>query len=136
MFMPRRRKRHHTKLNIALVTAVAALIIAAVLLYLRPLPALYPVNNVRTLTVTVPLLSWPNSQQAAIGGLGYGVLDTNGTQTEQPIASTAKLITALTVLNHDPLSLGQQGPMIMTLQFTIITSPKTVQLLKSSAANK
>ncbi|HUD81267.1 MAG TPA: hypothetical protein VMR08_01395 [Patescibacteria group bacterium] len=110
--MPRRRKRHHTKLNIALVTAVAALIIAAVLLYLRPLPALYPVNNVRTLTVTVPLLSWPNSQQAAIGGLGYGVLDTNGTQTEQPIASTAKLITALTVLNHDPLSLGQQGPMI------------------------
>lgn len=85
-------------------------------MYLRPLPALYPVSNVKALSQAAPgsvSLNWPsNAAEAAVGAEGYGVLDTNGSQTMRPTASTAKLITALTVLKKYPLKVGQQGPYI------------------------
>lgn len=57
-------------------------------------------------------LDWPNSGESAIGVVGHGVLATNGAQTDRPTASTAKLITALTVLNKYPLQPGQSGPLL------------------------
>ena len=57
-------------------------------------------------------LDWPNGGESAVGVVGHGVLATNGSQTARPTASTAKLITALTVLAKYPLQLGQSGPLL------------------------
>jgi len=57
-------------------------------------------------------LDWPDSGEAAIGIAGSGVLATHGAQTSRATASTAKLITALTVLKKYPLQPGQSGPKI------------------------
>jgi serine-type D-Ala-D-Ala carboxypeptidase (penicillin-binding protein 5/6) len=80
--------------------------------YLRPLPevkaALVSVNS----EITSAKLVWPSRGDAAIGAQNFGVLATRGPQTARPIASLAKLITALAVLEKHPLKPGQQGPVI------------------------
>jgi serine-type D-Ala-D-Ala carboxypeptidase (penicillin-binding protein 5/6) len=55
-------------------------------------------------------MPWPNYGQEAFGAVGYGLLATSGTQKAAPIASIAKLVTALAVLQKYPLQVGQQGP--------------------------
>jgi D-alanyl-D-alanine carboxypeptidase (penicillin-binding protein 5/6) len=55
-------------------------------------------------------ITWPTQGYAAIGASGYGVLATKGDQAARPIASISKLITALTVLKAQPLTLGEPGP--------------------------
>lgn len=59
---------------------------------------------------------WPTYGQAAAGAVGYGVLGTNGEQKPLPIASVAKVMTALAVLKAKPLTQGQPGPMITITQ--------------------
>lgn len=111
--MSKKRERNKRRIKRQfLYTFVAIVVIAVVILYTRPLPALYPINNISSIPASTPVLSWPIGGQAAVGALHYGLLKTDGVQTAQPIASTAKLITALTVLNKYPLSVGQQGPSI------------------------
>lgn len=58
-----------------------------------------------------PLL-WPEYGQAAYGSLDDGVLATSNAAKPVPIASLAKVITALMVLEKKPLAPGEQGPMI------------------------
>lgn len=60
----------------------------------------------------VGALIWPAVGQAAIGINPSGVLASHGVQTAIPIASTAKVLTALAVLKKHPLPLHQPGPMI------------------------
>jgi len=80
----------------------------------RPLNPLNPaLNQVQLQAQTAaPRLSWPAIGQSAVGIVGSPILDTNGTQTPAPTASTAKIITALVVLHAKPLTLGGQGPAI------------------------
>lgn len=62
--------------------------------------------------ITTPL-PWPNYGQAAYGVTDDGVLASSSETAEQvPIASLAKVITALAILKQKPLALGEQGPMI------------------------
>ena len=53
---------------------------------------------------------WPAYGQAAIGAVDNGVLATNGGQVAHPIASIAKVVLALAVLDKKPLEAGQTGP--------------------------
>jgi D-alanyl-D-alanine carboxypeptidase (penicillin-binding protein 5/6) len=80
----------------------------------RSLPALAPTSS--TVSTKSPLaassLNWPSVGQSAVGLVGTNILQTHGIQKPVPIASTAKLITALSVLHEKPLSLGEQGPLI------------------------
>lgn len=77
----------------------------------RPLPALQPtVGQPVQATATGGSLSWPAQGQAAVGIAGTSILETHGKQQPVPIASAAKMITALTVLQKKPLQPGQQGP--------------------------
>lgn len=55
-------------------------------------------------------LAWPGFGQTAVGVVGNTTVETHGTQTPVPTASTAKLITALVMLQAKPLSFGQNGP--------------------------
>src|SRR5689334_5821227 len=94
---------------------VVLLLVGLYLLWalLRPLPAL-------TSTVTLPAqtkapagqLQWPAQGQSAVGIVGTSTLETHNPAKPVPIASTAKLITALMVLQKKPLQPGQQGPTI------------------------
>lgn len=92
----------------------------------RSLPLLQPVARPAQLTVQSqpPALSWPAAGQSAVGIVGTSILTTHGTQTPLPTASTAKLITVLTVLQQKPLNPGEPGP-IITL------SPADVDLYNS-----
>jgi serine-type D-Ala-D-Ala carboxypeptidase (penicillin-binding protein 5/6) len=80
----------------------------------RSLAPLKPSTGSTQLIVKTPAakLSWPAGGQAAVGIAGSSILVTHGPQTPLPTASTAKLITALTVLRQKPLDLNQPGPMI------------------------
>jgi len=81
---------------------------------LRPIPLLQAASGLTQLTVqsATSTLNWPATGQSAVGLVGSPILDTHGAQTPVPTASTAKLITALTVLQAKPLAPGQQGPTI------------------------
>jgi D-alanyl-D-alanine carboxypeptidase (penicillin-binding protein 5/6) len=78
------------------------------------LPLLVPESTSIQLAVQTPdpQLVWPATGQSAVGIVGSQVLDTHGAQKPVPTASTAKVITALTVLHAKPLTLGLQGPVI------------------------
>jgi serine-type D-Ala-D-Ala carboxypeptidase (penicillin-binding protein 5/6) len=79
----------------------------------RPVPTPQPVSTLKVPIVqaSVPL-PWPSYGQSAIGARGYGVLASHNAQSPVPMASIAKIITALAVLKEKPLKLGQQGPKI------------------------
>lgn len=58
---------------------------------------------------------WPAYGQAAVGAVENGVLATNGDQIAHPIASIAKVILAMAVLDKKPLKAGETGPdVVMT----------------------
>jgi D-alanyl-D-alanine carboxypeptidase (penicillin-binding protein 5/6) len=107
--MFRRHKRPHRgrRLGLALLLLIIAF---GGFMYTKPLPALKPVNDLVTVKASSVTLNWPTAPEAAVGAAGYGVLTINGAQTERPIASTAKLITALTVLQRYPLAPSEAGP--------------------------
>ncbi len=112
--MPNRRRKHFSRRLLILIVCLILLIGLGIFNYLRPLPAIYPITNsiAAPITTSNPI-SWPSSKESAIGGVGFGVLAAHGSQIQLPIASVAKLITALTVLQKYPLSLTQlQAPLI------------------------
>lgn len=82
--------------------------------YARTLPPIQPTPAHKTLATTAAAskLAWPSVGQAAAGVVGSSRVVTHGSQTPVPTASTAKLITALTVLKAKPLAPGQSGPTI------------------------
>jgi D-alanyl-D-alanine carboxypeptidase (penicillin-binding protein 5/6) len=79
--------------------------------YIRPLPAATATFHITGLSnLQTPSITWPSTEQAAIGAPGYGVLASAGNQQPLATASTAKVIAALCVLQKQPLKLGESGP--------------------------
>lgn len=86
---------------------------AGIYLYFRPWPAPMPITQTPKPPKTTAIqLPWPSGGQAAIGATGYGLLASNGPADPKPIASIAKIITALAILQKKPLTGGGQGPTI------------------------
>jgi D-alanyl-D-alanine carboxypeptidase (penicillin-binding protein 5/6) len=98
--------------KIILLVAVLVIGLAAYRIF-RPLPALEPVSQIpqppKTTAISLP---WAAGGQSAIGASGYGVLEAYNTAAPVPVASVAKVITALAVLQQKPLAAGSQGPSI------------------------
>jgi D-alanyl-D-alanine carboxypeptidase (penicillin-binding protein 5/6) len=111
--------KHRFRLALLLITATAA---TFTYLYTRPVPPAQPTSQLiappKTSAITLP---WPANAQAALGAQDYGVLETHNTATPVPIASVAKVITALAILQKKPLALGAQGP-TLTLDATDVAS--------------
>lgn len=113
MYTTRRRPRTRRKLYYFL----AALLITGASYtgwaLLRPLPPLQPTqaSHQHRTNTPAPQLAWP-AAQAAAGVLGSDTILTQGEQKVAPTASTAKIITALVVLDKYPLKKGQTGPAI------------------------
>ena len=81
---------------------------------LRPLAPIQPVLTMLPAVTTTAgkTLAWPSQGQAAVGINPSGVLSMHGEEQPVPIASTAKVLTALMVLKKQPLTLKQMGPKI------------------------
>lgn len=119
---PKRVWRRHLWWFVALCL-VAGAIDAATVWAQRPWPAPYALAHVAAVRQAPLPLAWPAVGSAAVGAVGYGVLAVTGTDTPRPTASTAKLITALTVLERYPLAVGQPGP-------TLTMTPADVTLFQ------
>lgn len=61
-------------------------------------------------------LNWPSTGEAAIGTVDAGVLTTHGSQTAVPIASVAKVMLAVAVLEKKPITDDNQGGTITITQ--------------------
>jgi len=104
-------RRSKKKRLIGLVVVLSLGIATAA--YFRPLPAieaqvLFPASLPKQ-SVTLP---WPSYGQSALGASGYGLLQINGDQKTVPVASIAKVVTAMAVLKKKPLPIGEEGPAI------------------------
>lgn len=84
--------------------------------YSRPIPSVIITETFNTADYSKqPIaIDWPAApnSQAAIGSVEQGVLASEPNQIRLPTASTAKLITVLTVLKEKPLALSEQGPLL------------------------
>jgi D-alanyl-D-alanine carboxypeptidase (penicillin-binding protein 5/6) len=89
------------------------LLIAASIQFLRPLPKLAPtLETIPPIAAQIVNVPWPTYGQGAVSEETYGPLSSSGEQKAAPMASTAKMVTAMTVLKQKPLSKGEQGPTI------------------------
>ncbi|KGJ71635.1 hypothetical protein GY21_20815 [Cryobacterium roopkundense] len=79
---------------------------------LAPVPAsAAEVTEPAALTQPAAAPQWPGFGAGAIGAVGFpGVLASNGDQASVPIASIAKMVTALVVLDAKPLGADEDGP--------------------------
>lgn len=111
---PKKKKKHGLKLRLVLVGFVAIYIAS---IFIQPAGTITATAAVVQPTSTKDVtINWPNRGQAAIGAVGYGILSTHGEQKALPMASVAKVMTALAVLKQKPLKPGEQGPIITITQ--------------------
>jgi D-alanyl-D-alanine carboxypeptidase (penicillin-binding protein 5/6) len=99
-------------LGLLCLTAVGGL---AAWQYTQLVPALVAqslVPSTAALAGPAPVLPWPTTGSAAVTVPGLGVLGTSGAMTPQATASTAKIMTALLILEDHPLAPGEAGPLI------------------------
>lgn len=108
MTLPKQKRRK----PINVYVAIAAIVLSVVVFWHRDQHAAeaHPTPPKPAYSVTP---SWPNTPAAAaVGVKGAGVLAQTGDTKQRPIASIAKLITALAVLEKRPLKPGEAGPNI------------------------
>jgi D-alanyl-D-alanine carboxypeptidase (penicillin-binding protein 5/6) len=91
--------------------------------YFRPLPvtAATSVAPASERLGVAPALPWPAAGEAALYLEGAGAIGASGAQSPIPMASTAKMMTALVVLEDHPLALGQPGPVITVTRADVAT---------------
>jgi len=101
-------------------TAIALLVVAGLIVgvgaraYSQSLPSLTATaTEAQAGSQTPPAISWSAYGEQAIAVVGHPAFSaSNGTNKQLPIASIAKIMTALSILKQKPLQLGQQGPNI------------------------
>ncbi len=107
----RRRPARPRRFKSRLIRLLFILAIGGLLCnYFRPLPHAAASINVLDSSTEKVQLRWPVHGSAAIGAAGYGVLEIHGSEKQRPMASIAKIVTVLAVLEKHPLMTGKQGP--------------------------
>jgi len=114
---------------VALVVLLAsALVGVGASRYTSSLPALSATASFPS-SVAVPAapasLPWPAVGQAALAIEGFGTIGVHNPSgqaqpAEQAIGSTAKVMTALLVLEHHPLKVGESGPVVTLTQADVV----------------
>jgi len=96
---------------------------AAAFQYLRPLPVTAATSIVPLAQPfgTAPALPWPSHGAAALVIDGLGQVGSSGGAAPLPMASTAKMMTALIVLEDHPLALNDPGPVITVSRADVST---------------
>jgi len=113
---------------------VGALVLVVAALAVNEFRAVAPIAAVQSIGRSVdapgtsPPMPWPGTGQAAFGGRDNGVLAASPGARPQPIASVAKVMTALVVLDEKPLQQADDGP-------TITVGPDDVTEFQQEKAN-
>ena len=96
---------------------------AAAFQYLRPLRVTAATSIVPLAQPfgTAPALPWPSHGAAALVIDGLGQVGSSGGPAPLPMASTAKMMTALIVLEDHPLALNDPGPVITVSRADVST---------------
>jgi len=92
---------------------VIVLILAVVIQVVRPVPNLTvkgQVDSLYQIPTNGHTIPWPTTGESALAVAGIGVIGTHGENQAMPIASLAKMMTALIVLKKHPLATGADGP--------------------------
>lgn len=110
-----RRRRATVGLVAALLLGAGVYVPSALL---APVPAATMQLHPRAVAAAAPAaVALPTYGASAVGAAAHGgVLARAGDERALPIASIAKVVTALVVLDAQPLSVGEQGPTITTTQ--------------------
>jgi serine-type D-Ala-D-Ala carboxypeptidase (penicillin-binding protein 5/6) len=116
-----------------LLLAILALI-GGILQLLRSYPAVAPVTTASASVQlgTPPVLPWPAQGEASMTVAGLGTMGSSGPLTPIPMASTAKVMTALVILEDHPLGPGQMGPVITLAPADVADYDHDVALNESS----
>lgn len=111
--MKKSAKKKHRRWSFVLSGLVLLIALYISWVYFVAAPTLSPSFRVSNISASVPAkaLAWPTSGQSTVG-LGSHIVATRGVEKLVAMASTAKLVTALSVLKKYPLSLNQAGPTI------------------------
>jgi serine-type D-Ala-D-Ala carboxypeptidase (penicillin-binding protein 5/6) len=128
---PKRRFPRRAAL-LALVVVVIVAGAVAIRAATESTPALTVQRRLATsvaLTGAQPRLAWPATGEAAVEVEGMPPLGSSGPEQPRPIASLAKIMTALVVLRDHPLSTDQSG-------FRLSVSPADVADYQSRAAQQ
>jgi serine-type D-Ala-D-Ala carboxypeptidase (penicillin-binding protein 5/6) len=94
-----------------LVAAIVVLVLAGAINFLRPVDpvaATQTVAGVERVAGTPPALPWP-AGEAAVAIAGIGIVATHGDNSARPMASVAKVMTALVVVADHPLKPADTG---------------------------
>lgn len=103
--------RQGTRLKFIIGAVLVVIVVLPIVNYFRPVPAVAAHMTLSGLGGgDQPSVSWPSGAQSAIGAVGAGVLSASPNQRPRPIASVAKVMTALAVLEAKPLQKGNAGP--------------------------
>ncbi len=94
------------------VAIIVLLVVYVTAVSLWPAPKVTATVNNISLPKEDVTLPFPAYGTSAVGVQGDGVLATSSNQKAAPIASTAKIMTALAVLKAKPLKIGENGPTI------------------------
>lgn len=98
---------------------IIAIVILAYIIFalVRPMPKIQAETvNIASIKSTAAPISWPQYGESAVGAQNDQNLATNGEQKSVAIASIAKTILALAVLQEKPLQIGEQGPLVAMTQ--------------------
>jgi len=108
--MAKKYKNHFLKYG---YLTLAVLILLEAFLYVQPVSSIQPQTaSLETITTKPADFAWPAYGQSAFSVPDYSVNQSHGQQKPTPIASVAKIITALAILKEKPLKVGEQGPTI------------------------
>jgi D-alanyl-D-alanine carboxypeptidase (penicillin-binding protein 5/6) len=90
---------------------------------LRPLPAVATSALIHGPLVmgSAPTIPWPAQGKAALAVEGLGQIGSAGGAAPSPMASTAKIMTALLTLETHPLAPGQPGPVLTVSRADVAT---------------
>lgn len=107
----RQKKRYRKAMATVLMITIVGLYVVGSLLV--PVPYIQAETTAVKIDTAPPVsILWPETGQAAVGAVGYGLLAEHGDQKPVPVASVAKVLTAIAVLKAKPLQIGEQGPSI------------------------
>lgn len=102
--------KHHRKWPWILVIVVFVSYLAAITFW--PAPTVKATTSIAVVPPQQVSLPFPAYGTSAVGVKGGGVLASSTNQKSAPVASTAKMMTALSVLKQKPLKPGEEGPML------------------------
>jgi D-alanyl-D-alanine carboxypeptidase (penicillin-binding protein 5/6) len=111
------------------IAVIIVLLLLAVVQLARPATGTFQMLVPATYRVagTPPVLEWPPGGEAAVAVAGVGLIGKYGSENPLPIASLAKIMTALLVLEKHPLPPGADGP-------TLTVTPEDVAVYKQDEA--